>query len=169
VEIDVDFGRDAFTVCYDPDELDEVRIRGAIERLGFRARQAPPEAAAEEPAPGGEIPAPIAAALAEARASGRLLLVDFFAAWCAPCKVMDREILPHPAVRAATLGYLLLHVDTDEFPEAGRRFGIDAMPTVVALDAGGGELHRFVGLVEAEEMARQLLRIRSEAMGRGKG
>ena len=59
-------------------------------------------------------------------------------------------------VKKALEAFIFLHVDLDEFPKAGEEYAVDAMPTMVVLDTEGRELHRFVGLMEPEELARRL-------------
>ncbi len=103
------------------------------------------------------MPEPVSRALGRARDQGRLVLLDFYADWCAPCKIVEAEILPHPRVKEALAAYIVLRVDVDELPEAVEYFKIAAMPTLLALDSEGRELRRFEGLPEPEELAAQLL------------
>ncbi len=102
--------------------------------------------------------------------AGRLLLLDFFASWCVPC----REALPQHAALAARyegrVDFVLVSVDEDPvaleallqrqpalpFPvgldPAGRAaaaFEVRAMPTAVLLDAEGHE--RWRGAAYSEE------------------
>ncbi|MFQ5720320.1 MAG: thioredoxin domain-containing protein [Acidobacteriota bacterium] len=106
-------------------------------------------------------PEPVAAALTRARADGGLVLVDFFAEWCAPCKVIEKRVLPAPEVQAALAGVTLVRVDTDAHPEAARAYGVVGMPTLLVLDAAGMERGRLVGpigpadLVDTIEAARK--------------
>ncbi len=129
-----------------------------IAALGYRPRVVRPEEldSARRPTTPSTIPEPIASALEEAQRTGNLILVDFYAEWCSPCKVLDNTILPHPLVKEALKAFLFLHVDTDEFPKAGEEYAIDAMPTMLVLDSEGRELYRFIGLMEPADLAQRL-------------
>ena len=165
MKVEVDLGRDAFAVCFDSGRVNEDRIERAIRALGFRPRQVRPE---DLEVPGregarGEAPDRVARVLARARDEGRFVLLEFFADWCPPCKVVEARILPHPRVKEALVNYILLPVDADEFPEVVDYFEISAMPTLLAVDADGVELRRFEGVPEPEELAAELEAARQEA------
>jgi hypothetical protein len=49
----------------------------------------------------------------------------------------------------------------DRALEAGRRFNVVAMPTLLVLDSEGKELFRHVGLIAAEDLARRLGEIKT--------
>ena len=72
------------------------------------------------------------------------VLVDFYADWCGPCKVMAPVLdeVAHDRQGRA----LVLKLDTDRNPAAAARFGIRGIPTLIAF-RGGQESGRQVGAV----------------------
>jgi thiol-disulfide isomerase/thioredoxin len=84
--------------------------------------------------------------LADARsaAQGKWLLIDFTAEWCAPCQHMDKTTWVDPQVMAwMKEKAIAVQIDVDHDP-AARQFGIQAMPTVVAL-RDDAEVDRIIG------------------------
>ena len=76
-----------------------------------------------------------------------LAMVDFWADWCGPCKMLT------PTVEALAEQYgdrvVTGKVNVDEEPELARRFGIMSIPTVVFLK-NGKEMERKVGVLPPE-------------------
>ena len=76
-----------------------------------------------------------------------LAMVDFWADWCGPCKMLA------PAIDAIAQQYegkvLVGKVNVDDEPELARRFGVMSIPTVVFLK-NGLELDRKVGVMPGE-------------------
>ncbi len=64
-------------------------------------------------------------------------------------------------VQAALDGFIFVRVDMDIDLEAGRRFEVFGMPTLLVLSSKGEELFRHVGLIEPTDLAEQLLEIRA--------
>ncbi len=72
-------------------------------------------------------------------------LWDFWATWCPPCKQLT------PTIQALEKEYEgeieIRSINVDEDKGLSEKFDVQAIPTLVFLDASGKELSRIVGLV----------------------
>lgn len=81
------------------------------------------------------------------------VLVDFWAPWCGPCRMMA-PVLDRMATQRAT-ALRVAKVNTDEQPQLAGRFGIRSIPTLILLRQGR-ELARHSGAVDGAALARWL-------------
>lgn len=83
----------------------------------------------------------------------RPVLVDFWAVWCAPCRMLE------PTVDAVAEKYQasarVVKVNVDDNPSISQRYGIKGIPTLI-LFKDGKEEERVVGATSKEAIARMI-------------
>jgi len=81
------------------------------------------------------------------------VLVDFWAAWCAPCRMLA------PTVEAVAEKYTgnarVVKLNVDENPSVSQRYGIKGIPTLI-LFKNGKEEERVVGATSKEAISRMI-------------
>lgn len=69
----------------------------------------------------------------ELKRADRPVLLDFFATWCGPCRMIapfiEQIAEEHPE-------YVICKIDVDEEPELAQEFGVQSIPTLVVLKGG---------------------------------
>ena len=80
--------------------------------------------------------------------SNKKVLVDFYAIWCMPCRVLKPRIneiaVEHNEIK-------VVKVDVDKAPNLSNKYGIVSIPTVVIFE-NGEEINRVVGAVTKEKI-----------------
>jgi thioredoxin 2 len=79
------------------------------------------------------------------------VVVDYWAPWCGPCRMVAPELEKVAARNAGKV--LVVKVNTDALSDLGLRFGIRSIPTL-AVFAGGREATRTTGARPAAEIER---------------
>lgn len=78
------------------------------------------------------------------------VLVDFFAEWCGPCKVMAPELKKLADMHGD--GLRVLKVDVDKNPQAASAYGVRGVPTLI-LFKQGQQLWRQSGAMSASQLS----------------
>ena len=76
-------------------------------------------------------------------------LVDFWAAWCGPCKMIAPVVKEIASDQAGALKVAKLNVD--ESPATATRFGVQSIPTLIVFK-DGQPVERIVGYMPKERL-----------------
>lgn len=80
------------------------------------------------------------------------VLVDFWADWCGPCRMLAPVIAD---IEEGASGYKVAKINIDEQPELAEQFGVMSIPTLV-LFKNGNEENRMVGAASKERILSEL-------------
>ena len=94
----------------------------------------------------------------EITAQNPFTVVDFFATWCGPCKMLA-PILSDVEKEVSDVAFI--RVDVDQEPDLARRFGIMSIPTLVFLK-NGEEVIRTAGLQRKPELLAKLAELKTK-------
>ncbi|EWM16176.1 thioredoxin, partial [Kutzneria sp. 744] len=141
-------------------------LSGAVDLSGLKAKADATTRAPAAPAAGGPPAAATPAgefviAVSEAsfqddvveRSMQVPVIVDLWAEWCGPCKQLSP--LLERLAQAAGGAWILATVDVDANPRIAQLFGVQSIPTVVAI-AGGQPIDAFAGALPEPEIRKWL-------------
>ena len=73
------------------------------------------------------------------------VLVDFYADWCGPCKMLS------PLIENISKEIKVIKVNVDQYEELSREYGIMSIPCIILFE-NGKELKRNIGFLEEEKL-----------------
>ena len=84
------------------------------------------------------------------------VLIDFWAEWCGPCKMMGPVFEELSKEYEGKLKFAKLH--TVDFPDQPAQYGVDGIPCLIVFE-NGAEKDRIVGFMPEEALKQQIDRV----------
>ncbi|CAF0972723.1 unnamed protein product [Adineta ricciae] len=86
-------------------------------------------------------------------------VVDFYATWCGPCKVLEprleKVVTDHNKKTKGDKDVKLAKVDIDQLEQLSGKYNVQAVPTVIAIK-NGKEISRFTGAADENRIQKML-------------
>jgi thioredoxin len=92
------------------------------------------------------------AALKESRRTNTPIMVDFYATWCGPCKMLAEEIYTNDAVIEQSQKWIAVKIDVDKNQKLADKYGVSGLPTVGFLKPDGKVITGFQGVPKAAKL-----------------
>lgn len=118
-------------------------------------------------------PAPIqwassfSAAQQQARATGKLIMIDFYTDWCGWCQLLDTDTYPDSRVKILAAHFVPLKLDAEKGGATlAKKYNIDAYPIIVFVDADGKVVKRIEGYQDGSDFTESLSQILQDRSGK---
>jgi thioredoxin 1 len=85
-------------------------------------------------------------------ANEKPVIVDFFADWCGPCKMLSPVL---DELSSETDEAIIYKLNVDESPDIANKFGVTSIPTLISFK-DGSEFKRHVGLLPKDAILEEL-------------
>ena len=95
-------------------------------------------------------------ATAEAKSTGKLVMIDFYTDWCGWCKKLDSDTYPAPAVVKESERFVPIKLNAEKDADGirlAKKFSVSGYPTILFIDSHENLVYKIVGYEAPKEFA----------------
>lgn len=85
-----------------------------------------------------------------AKTANKLIILDFTANWCKPCKEMEREYWNNPKYKESLDSFIAVSIDFDSEKFLRSYYDVKSIPNVKIIDYQGNVIHQSLGFLNAK-------------------
>jgi len=89
-------------------------------------------------------------------ATNKLILVDFWASWCEPCKKMDSESWSKDEIKEVMDNYVSVQIDIDKYTEIVNKYNVRGIPYVFIMDPNGKVIYQRMSFMSKGQVKKLL-------------
>lgn len=86
-----------------------------------------------------------------ALATNKIIVIDFWASWCGPCKKMDSDVWQNEDIKSTISDFVFVKVNTDDNQDIARHYGINSIPRIIITDAFGKVIESNTGYIDLNQ------------------
>jgi len=99
------------------------------------------------------------AALQMAKRTGKPVMVDFYATWCGPCKLLDKEVYTNADVVKEAKKWISVKIDADKNPALVEKYKVTGFPTLTFIKPDGSIMKTQAGLAVPENQQKSMKQV----------
>ena len=91
--------------------------------------------------------------------SNKILMIEFMAEWCPPCKRMEKETFSNDRIINKSNEFIFVKVDVDknqdiakEYKRNAKKYGGIGIPNILFIDKDKNIVHQTVGFLSADQL-----------------
>ena len=89
-------------------------------------------------------------------ATNKLILVDFWASWCGPCKKMDSESWSKDEIKEIMGNYVSVQIDIDKDAEIAKKYNVRGIPYIFIMDPNGEVVYQHMSYMNKVQVKKLL-------------
>ena len=88
--------------------------------------------------------------------TNKLIIIDFTAIWCGPCKKMERDTWQSQEIQSLLKNFVMVKVDIDTNMPIAQQYAVNGIPYIVIADGSGMEISSFSGYKSVKDLTAEL-------------